>query len=443
MRRTSTTKEQEILEKQRQLAARLQQQGGHQPASGGSSAAGRAPKRPSSAKPKHSPLPSSLQSSKPRSGSASGAADAAAAAAAGNTKKLAIDLTKTSPASIIASDQASRPPAGSAPTQLKRATKKRPVLSSAALVAAARAKAASAAAPKAGKDIDSGSAGGSRSDDVVLDRAEAAGDGGGGSSKAAAAAPKGSPRLVKRKIAGTKPGSLLLASLVAETADTTAAAFGAASSSALPTIKPDDFWKHLRDWDFVGQYFKTMNAQKDTVAEDDSKPSGTQKSVPDTFLNPRHYTAVWAPLCLAECRAQILQEVSAPRSGGQRLPLVPVLVKPTTSRVKSSRAVNNSKGLMYDEDQPWLLGNETGVYVVLETKDQQHDRDWSFSANELVLLVLPQYKDLLQDIGSGRAVRTSETDFSDCAMVGHVEKGRLVFLYLVLLFDFRLQGTRQ
>lgn len=72
----------------------------------------------------------------------------------------------------------------------------------------------------------------------------------------------------------------------------------------------------MRDWDLVSQYANTVQQQQQPkgggTKNDDDETSGisNKKPLPNVFLNPCHYMAAWAPLCLAECRAQILQEVS-------------------------------------------------------------------------------------------------------------------------------------
>ena len=62
------------------------------------------------------------------------------------------------------------------------------------------------------------------------------------------------------------------------------------------------FWKNIRKWDFV--------AHLATLQLDGSKDKDHyRKVVPDTFINTRHYVSVWAPLCLDECRAQLLSDI--------------------------------------------------------------------------------------------------------------------------------------
>jgi len=87
------------------------------------------------------------------------------------------------------------------------------------------------------------------------------------------------------------------------------------SSSALSNITPEDFWKKIRNWDFVAQLARLQlesnnnNDKNNKTCGDTKKEIDQHKVVPDTFINARHYVSVWAPLCLAECRAQLLSEI--------------------------------------------------------------------------------------------------------------------------------------
>lgn len=95
------------------------------------------------------------------------------------------------------------------------------------------------------------------------------------------------------------------------------------SSSAPPMetgsygqVEPEDFWRNMRDWDFVTHYCRSSSNQqqkrkpkKDDNDDDDATAILRQKKpLPDRFINHRHYIASWAPLCLAEARAQMLSE---------------------------------------------------------------------------------------------------------------------------------------
>ena len=111
-----------------------------------------------------------------------------------------------------------------------------------------------------------------------------------------------------------------------------------------PKVDHDDFWRTIRDWDFVREFNKERkgssgssgnNANGDNRKRPRSRagsdagstasasasgsgrsrtPSptppdnGAGKPLPDTFDSARQYMALWAPLCLNEAKAQLLSE---------------------------------------------------------------------------------------------------------------------------------------
>jgi hypothetical protein len=74
------------------------------------------------------------------------------------------------------------------------------------------------------------------------------------------------------------------------------------AASALHSVEPDDFWKHLREWDFVSQY-NSLTWQQNHPLETNLANANElgRKPLPNVFLSPHHYKAAWAPLHLAEC----------------------------------------------------------------------------------------------------------------------------------------------
>ena len=64
---------------------------------------------------------------------------------------------------------------------------------------------------------------------------------------------------------------------------------------AKSNITPEDFWKNIRKWDFVSQLANLQLENRDETKDKDQY----NKVVPDRFINARHYVSVWAPLCLA------------------------------------------------------------------------------------------------------------------------------------------------
>lgn len=201
--------------------------------------------------------------------------------------------------------------------------------------------------------------------------------------------------------------------------------------------QPDDFWKNLRDWDLPSQYYYEQQQQQsqqkpnsnatNQAASTTSLP--TKKPLPDTFLNSRHYVAAWAPLCLAECRAQLLQELLQ----NMTAPIL-VEVQSTSSRVRHR---SNSAYSGQGSDAPWLEENETGGHVMVHPK-QRVGGDMNFMANDLVLLLQPRYKDLLLDIGRNSAAPPPGADpesmnaFANTSLIGHTESSRRELNGLIL-----------
>jgi senataxin len=85
-------------------------------------------------------------------------------------------------------------------------------------------------------------------------------------------------------------------------------------------MEPGDFWKHFRDWNIL-QHFVESN----TTATSTS----SNKLLPDTFVSHGHYISAWAPLCLAEARAQVMSDYQS-SPAYKKSPLLPVSVKPVT-----------------------------------------------------------------------------------------------------------------
>lgn len=200
------------------------------------------------------------------------------------------------------------------------------------------------------------------------------------------------------------------------------------SALSLPTHKADDFWKNLRDWDLPSQHHNEVQLQQKQNNDADALMSNAQpirKLIPNTFLNARHYIAAWAPLCMAECRSQLLQEVVQYAS-------TPVLVsvQSTSSRVRHRR--DHGAG----DDAPWMEENETGGHVIVSPKNRGDTM--SFFPNDVVLLIQARYKDILRDIGNARASPPDGTDpesstaFAGISLIGHTESARRELNGLIL-----------
>ena len=161
-------------------------------------------------------------------------------------------------------------------------------------------------------------------------------------------------------------------------------------------IVPDDYWKNMTSWDFLGDLNGRMATSRGAGGggggggecnggggkddEDDGareKPPRTTSSMssplPDSFGSYREYCALWAPLCLEEARAQLLAEVAGDvphwRGAGRydRGP-VRVMMEPMRKDVHSSSE---------------FIG--VRVKSVLTASSDYKDR--SFISNDIVLLM--------------------------------------------------------
>ncbi|GAX14013.1 senataxin [Fistulifera solaris] len=197
------------------------------------------------------------------------------------------------------------------------------------------------------------------------------------------------------------------------------------NNSTMPSIEPDDFWKHLREWDFVSQLASETRMQgNNTALSSNDHDLNSKKPLPNVFLNHRHYMSAWAPLCLAECRAQVLQQFNTNSSVKAK----PILVT-TESTSSRSRAKNFQKNAPM-ADIPWMEENETGSYVLIRPQKRQDGSDLKFSANDLVLLIRSDYPTILNDIETGVARPPDGKDpddphaFKSVGLVGHTEMSR-------------------
>ena len=122
-------------------------------------------------------------------------------------------------------------------------------------------------------------------------------------------------------------------------------------------VEPEDYWRNLRDWDFVTHYCREVSGQRgnhnnnnnnkkdkkdnDNDNDDDDKNKNNNKKenapkkkpLPNTFISHRHYIASWAPLCLAESRAQLLSECL---SSLRRITFVTVVVQTAKKNLGST-----------------------------------------------------------------------------------------------------------
>ena len=284
----------------------------------------------------------------------------------------------------------------------KRPSKKRPLASSAssaqAVLAAARAKVRTTSAPltsSSQKELES----------------------------------KPSPKLIRKVVERRDSTGTSLAKLVQHVASTSTAANPPdlfENNNTMPSIEPDDFWKHLREWDFLSQFANETRLQQNgnAVSNNEGVDINSKKPLPDVFLSHRHYMAAWAPLCLAECRAQILQKVNS--NGGVKAK--PILVNTESTSSRSRARVHKRNAPMADIS--WMQENETGSYVMVRPQRRQDGSDLSFSANDLVLLLRSDFPTILNDIEKGIARPPDGKDpedahaFKSVGLVGHTEMSR-------------------
>ncbi|VEU37291.1 unnamed protein product [Pseudo-nitzschia multistriata] len=232
-----------------------------------------------------------------------------------------------------------------------------------------------------------------------------------------------------------KPARKRLASLVHNAASSSSASREDWSAGlATSNITPDDFWKNIRKWDFVGQLARMQLDGGRSHGSGGDEPGRQEGVVPDTFVNARHYVSVWAPLCLAECRAQILSDIvtecGQSRGGRNASPLVLVAVEPATARAGRHVQGPDFSGGVGDSCQ----------LVLRVPRDQGRGGPQGrhhFFPHDICCLVPVEKKDLVENLlfrgsGGGRqgggpklAAEDPESEvFRHACIVGHTEAHR-------------------
>ena len=250
-------------------------------------------------------------------------------------------------------------------------------------------------------------------------------------------------------------------------------------NNTIPPYQPDDFWKNLRDWDLPSQYYYETQVQlqqqqqqpqpQNDVVETPSLPPPPAlsdkkqlPSLPDTYINARHYIASWAPLCMAECRSQLLQELTTSSSNTTH-PIL-VQVESTHPYHLQSNARRNGKD-PYDYNNShvssWLEENETAGYLKISCPKQQQGGgggNMSFFQNDIVLLVQESYRDIIRNIGNNVQKPTnngqnndvcdgvSTNAFLGISLIGHTETTRRELDGLIIKVSKRKwtkYGTKQ
>ena len=183
-------------------------------------------------------------------------------------------------------------------------------------------------------------------------------------------------------------------------------------------IEPDDYWKNVRNWDFlrelndkmIGNNSASRKRKRDN--SDGNTNSNKLQPLPDTFESYRQYCALWAPLCLEEARAQLLSEAITEipywRSKPDKSP-IKVLLQPLKKDLNGS---SESMGVQVKS----VLGND---YT-----------DRPFIANDIVLLV--KRESYIWDASKGNLFKADTTqkqpvqknDNGGFGLVGHCEYSR-------------------
>ena len=182
-------------------------------------------------------------------------------------------------------------------------------------------------------------------------------------------------------------------------------------------IEPNDYWKNIRSWDFLNELNDKMsnNNQKGNgkrKREDDNSSKANQgkekqqdpKPLPNKFSTYREYCALWSPLLLAETRAQLLSEAISDipywRSKPEKQPLK-VQIQPC------QKDINGSSECM-------------GVQVKHVLAENYKDRQ--YIANDVVLLM--RKEKYIWDASKGNLLSQNQSSQSRFGIVGHIEYTR-------------------
>jgi hypothetical protein len=211
--------------------------------------------------------------------------------------------------------------------------------------------------------------------------------------------------LTKNTLDNKKPSILLtrkatshLASLVTASMQTTVDS----APSSYGVVDPDDFWKNLRDWDFLTAFVKEVGSNmkpRGTQPQDESNNNNNnsnKKPLPDTFISTRHYIASWAPLCLEECRAQMLSEAMQ----NQKEVFHAVMMETPKSNFGSAME---------------------SVVVICRSKSRGHRNDLQFYANDCVILIPTEHADFVQQCMKKGDI---EQNMRKYGLLGHTEHSR-------------------
>lgn len=197
---------------------------------------------------------------------------------------------------------------------------------------------------------------------------------------------------------------------------------------AKSNITPEDFWKNIRKWDFVSQLANLQLENRDETKDKDQY----NKVVPDRFINARHYVSVWAPLCLAECRAQLLSDIvtECGQMRGARRSSAFVLVSVETTW-KTGRGNNRDtvSGTEYFSD---ITDSCQVMLKIPESEARNNQRKGlQFYPHDICCLIPVEKKDVVENLlfrgngGGGKQTTDPNSDvFKHACIVGHTETHR-------------------
>lgn len=197
------------------------------------------------------------------------------------------------------------------------------------------------------------------------------------------------------------------------------------SNSGYGQIEPEDFWRNLRDWNLLSSIVQERSENSNRKSEKELENKA--KPLPDTFVSHRHYMAAWAPLCLAETRAQLLQEILTQINKQQDnkklwIPVVVTVGKAGRGGPMSMDYTSNNSGTLLD-----------CISVTVRAKDR-HDaaaaRLQTFPHDLFLLLPSPHATEV--ELALKNKSGTLEESFRKYGLVGHAEYMRKSLDGLVL-----------
>eukprot|EP00934_Nitzschia_sp_Nitz4_P006233 Nitzschia sp. Nitz4//scaffold22_size323478//256035//262777//NITZ4_000575-RA/size323478-processed-gene-0.482-mRNA-1//-1//CDS//3329543139//6223//frame0 len=203
-------------------------------------------------------------------------------------------------------------------------------------------------------------------------------------------------------------------------------------ATALPSnYVPDDFWKYIRDWDFVGDLVAQAEMASSQPSSEQAESSSSnscfavaeKKPIPETFISSRHYVSLWAPLAIAETRAQFLSEILTDfrqLSRGSD-PFFQVSVETTW---KGGPKKGNT---LHTE-----LTDIDSCHVQISTKDRRKGPSQIF-ANDIFCLMPPEHKDTIELLLKGNQLNTESLgSFKRYCLIGQNELQRKELNGLIL-----------